>query len=184
MSLVRSMGYNCELLIDPTLMLNHEAWSKYMSHRLINEKYIFVYIPYKVEKEEEFYQHVSQLAKVKNAKIVTITTGYFNNKHVDRTLKFATPGDFLSLIEYAEAIITNSFHGTAFSINLEKDFWVFMPSNFTTRIKSTLKLFGLENRILSEGKIDYDAAIDYTRHRGLLNKERMKAIEYLKKTLG
>ena len=100
----------------------------------------------------------------------------------DITITYASPGDFLSLMYYANYIITNSFHGTAFSINLNKQFSVFMPSAFSTRICSIIDLCGLDERIVSNGfeveKIYKQ--IDYGPINSILEREREKSIGYLK----
>ena len=37
----------------------------------------------------------------------------------------AGPEEFLSLVKYAEGVVTDSYHGTLFSINFHKPFWVY-----------------------------------------------------------
>ena len=125
------------------------------------------------------------IAKKEKLKIITFSWNYFKDKYADKTMRFCNPGDFLSLMYYADYVITNSFHGTAFSINLNKQFWVYMPSGYGTRITSIIELCGLEVRVLDreiEDKQILDK-INYDNVNFILEQERNKVIEFLKKSL-
>lgn len=80
---------------------------------------------------------------------------------------------------------SNSFHGTAFSINLQKQVFVFYPPRFKTRLDSILSLTGLEDRI-AEGRHpgEMKEITTYDKVQEILNKERGKAEEFLKGALG
>ena len=185
--IIESMGYEATHLLDPTFMLNASEWKKYMSKRLIDPPYIIVYLPYNTHDKNIIYKSVRKIANALNLKIVTFSLNIFNDKYADTTIRFASPGDFLSLMYYAEYVVTNSFHGTAFSINLNKQFYVYMPTGFGTRIMSILEKTGLTNRLLEakeivssdkiHEKINYDI-VNYC-----LDKERQIAFNYLRKAL-
>lgn len=180
--LLNGLGFEAEHLIDPTFMLNKRDWNSYMSKRLEDGKYILVYLPYNIVDKKLIYSSVRKIAEVQRLKVVTLTTSYKKEKLADKTYRFATPGDFLSLMNYAEFVITNSFHGTAFSLNLNKQFWVYMPSGFSTRITSLLELCGQENRLLTD-VIDVKQIgekINYEKVNEVLCRERIKAMEFLK----
>lgn len=183
--IVESMGYRAEHLLDPTFMLNRYEWGKYMSERIIKEPYILVYIPYNIVDKQSIYESVRFIAKIKDLKVVTFSWDYRNDKYADETIKFANPGDFLSLMNYADYVITNSFHGTAFSINLNKQFWVYMPSGFSTRILSILEKCDLDDRVLNNTITEkqIDETIDYDPVNVVLESERQKAVEFLKKAI-
>ena len=59
------------------------------------------------------------------------------------------PYTFLSLIDNAEYVITNSFHGTSFSIILEKQFWTCVAEGSNQRIMSLLGAADIEDRLLT-----------------------------------
>ena len=78
-----------------------------------------------------------------------------------------------------------SFHGTAFSLNMEKDFFVVTPERKqnNSRQLSLLKLVGLENRIIIEGSSMPELtllSVDYEQVRPLLEDARDKSLNYLK----
>ena len=71
------------------------------------------------------------------------------------------PRQFLGLIRDAEYVITNSFHGSAFSIIFEKQFYVIPFEKTSTRMVNLLNLLGLEKRlVLSDISLD-EKEIDY-----------------------
>ena len=180
------MGYQAVQLLDPTFMLDADGWEKYSSKRIISEPYILVYIPYNIADKDLIYKSVRRIAKKNYLKVVTFSWGWMKDKYADITIRFANPGDFLSLMLYAEFVITNSFHGTAFSINLNKQFWVYMPTGFSTRISSILDLCGLRGRLLDQLITDeqIDKSIDYEPVNEILKSERRKSIDFLTKAIG
>ena len=184
--IVESMGYQAEHLLDPTFMLDAKEWEKYSSKRILNEPYILVYIPYNIADKELIYKSIRRISEKKNLKVVTFSWGWMKDKYADITIRFANPGDFLSLMLHADYVITNSFHGTAFSINLNKQFWVYMPTDFSTRISSILDLCGLRGRLLDQLITDeqVDNNVDYEPVNEILNSERRKSIDFLTKAIG
>lgn len=178
-------GIQSTQLIDPTLMINKEDWTEYASKRLCPEPYLFVYLPYNVSDKDTVYKTVRAIAKKNKLYVVTYSWDYRKDNMADKTYTFADPGDILSLFIHAEQVVTNSFHGTAFSINLNKQFWVYMPSHFSTRLQSVIELCGLKERML-EGVIsdaDINREIDFSEANRVLDIEREKARAFIKKAL-
>ncbi|MBR4989173.1 MAG: polysaccharide pyruvyl transferase family protein [Bacteroidaceae bacterium] len=180
--LIEDMGLQATHLLDPTFMLKREEWKDYMNPRIVNEDYLLIYTPYNTVDKKAIFDTARAIAKEKGLKIVTFSWNWQNDKMADRTIKYASPGDFLSLMYHADYVVTNSFHGTAFSVNLNKQFCVFMPSAFSTRISSIIELCGLQDRMVSENiSIEQlQEQIDYTTVNGRLDTERLKSIEFLK----
>lgn len=182
---LQALGIEATHVLDPTLMLNKEQWSKYISKRIEQDNYILVYLPYNITDEEVIYRTIRKIAKQKQLKVVTFSWTYFTNRKADKTYRFCNPCDFLSLMYYADFVVTNSFHGTAFSINLDKQFWVYMPSKFSTRVESLLELCKINNRQLMDeiNTETINEVIDYTVVNSILNKERQKAFDFLRNAL-
>ena len=91
----------------------------------------------------------------------------------------------LYLFDHAKCVITDSFHATAFSINLNTNFVTFLPKQSTSRNQSILKLFELEDR-----KIDKDSSflvpekdINFKKVNIILDRERKKSLNWLKDSL-
>jgi len=100
----------------------------------------------------------------------------------------AGPIEFLSLISGASIIFTDSFHGTVFSILFRKPFYSFVDTDVSrramnSRIHSLTKMLGLDHRIYEAGKICNDMAIDYKAVDSIVQIERKKSIDFLKRSL-
>lgn len=183
--ILESINISSTLVLDPTFMLKSYDWVRFCTKRLIKSPYILAYIPYNIVDKNLIYRSINRIAKEKGLKVVTFSWNWFRDKNADYTVRFTSPGDFLSLMIYADCVVTNSFHGTAFSVNLNKDFWVYMPSKFPSRIESILKLCKLEDRVLSEviTNEQMEQHINYDQVNDILDEERNKAYSFLRKSL-
>ena len=183
--LLKEIHINSTQVLDPTFMLRRQDWANFASSRIIKKAYILVYIPYNIVDKDLIYNTVNNIAKEKNLIVVTFSWNWQKDNRADYTARYSSPGDFLSLMIHADCVVTNSFHGTAFSVNLNKDFWVYMPSKFPSRIESILKLCKLDDRVLSEVITNEQIVqrINYEQVNDILDEERNKAYSFLRKAL-
>jgi len=69
-----------------------------------------------------------------------------------------TPTEWIDAFDKSKYVITNSFHGTVFSIIFEKPFLVLLregeKESGNARILSLLKLLGLDTRAVKESELD------------------------------
>ena len=81
--------------------------------------------------------------------------------------------------------MTDSFHCTAYSINFNKNLLVAYPEKFSTRLASIVELTGLNNRVIDDyNNLEIcERKIDYERANKILETERKKSLEYLKKSI-
>ena len=97
------------------------------------------------------------------------------------------PLEFLALINGASMILCDSFHGTAFSIILHKDFYTFGNYNggidISTRMKDLLEMLSLEKRYVTDNNTINFKPIDYADVDKRLDNLRKESIEFLKKSL-
>ena len=180
-NILNTLGLSSTQVLDPTFMLDMNEWKRYASNRLNKEPYLFVYLPYNIVDKALIYRTIKRIAVRKKLKIVTYSDSFLKEREADKTFTFVSPGDILSLFYYADIVVTNSFHGTAFSINLNKQFWVYMPSTFSTRISSILDLCHLNSRLLTEGINDSQISelIDYNTANSIIDSGRNKALQFL-----
>ena len=183
--ILKGIGINSTLVLDPTFMLPRKEWIPFASKRIIKRPYILAYIPYNITDKVLIYKSINKIAKERNLMVVNFSWNWHRDTSADYSARFSSPGDFLSLMMYADCVVTNSFHGTAFSINLNKDFWVYMPSKFPSRIESILALCNLKNRVLSDVIEDkqIQQRVNYEIVNNILDEERAKAFEFLNKAL-
>lgn len=162
--------------LDPTLLLDSLFWRKLESPKLHPYPYVFVYM---LRPDEKVIQIARKIAKERNCDI--IFTGQFADKFKGiKTVCDAGVEEFLSYIDNSEAIVTNSFHGTVFSILFEKPFLSVKVSSTGSRAESLLDMLGLNTQLIDKPLDNYSLQIDYTAAKSILGKEREKSLSYLR----
>lgn len=167
-------------LIDPTLQLTKDEWLRLTSPRLVKEPYLILMLLY--NEDAHATEYARRIADRKGLKLVKISWEMKKPPMVDKLFTHRSPADFLSLFANADFVVTNSFHGLAFSINMEREFVVVPRSEFNSRIESLLTLTGLQDRLVSTPAMamsESEKAINYAEVAGRLNVERKKAKEYV-----
>ena len=100
---------------------------------------------------------------------------------------FPSPAKWLRSFLDAEMVITDSFHGTVFSIIFNKPFWVIYNTHRgNTRFDSLLKMFGLTERIIDisdYSNIDFKKSINWNSVNTIKQKRKQDAIDFLKNNL-
>lgn len=135
------------VIADPVFLLSKDQWLEIATSPKIKEKYILCYFLY----QPQYLNNI--LKKIKREtgyKIITITTELFSKCYYDSLLRDVGPADFIGLIANAEFVVTSSFHGTAFSILLEKQFYAVVSPERGSRILNILNKLDLEDRVISD----------------------------------
>lgn len=140
-------------VLDPTLLLNSEQWKNALRIKepINNDPYIFCYFlnysfdafPY----AEEFAMHMHKATGLK-----LIFGGRPPKKIITKGGKYCVgigPEDFVSLVANATLVITTSFHGTAFAVNMNKPVYSIVDSSTgDDRLSTFLRELGLNSRIV------------------------------------
>lgn len=179
-----------EVVVDPTLLLSREDWEQIIVNPDINEDYILCYF---LGDRKEYWEVVQKLQRLTGYRVVIIPIR-FNSYLQKYDIRISTgPEDFIGLIKNAELIITDSFHGTIFSLIFQKDFYVFKrfkdkaKDSQNSRIYNILKLVNLENRLIQKNfliRSKNDIYIDnYECVNRLLNEKIESSISFLIKAL-
>lgn len=175
-------------VLDPTLLLNKKAWENYACKRLIHEPYAVVYSVETKAQDKLISKMANIISQNKGLKIVGIYYGGKKNKIKNTDCDFfrVTPSVFLSLFYHADYCIVSSFHGTAFSINFQKDFLTITPKKFNSRVDNLLTLCNLKDRLVINEKYNIQNAlgsIDYTSVNQHIEEARKHSFNYLKQAL-
>jgi len=165
-------------LLDPTLLVGPDLWTSLIEKRMIKEDYVLVY---QLNPNKEFDEYAYKFAKKKGLKLVFIGMRMKDLLKNGKVFLIPNVYQFLSLIKYASFVITDSFHGTAFSINFNKQFISIYPNEFSTRLQSILEWANLMERHLeSYDNLEIaDNEIDYNDINIKLQNESKKANEFL-----
>lgn len=171
-------GRKVPVVADPTFLLERHEWEEFAESAYLKnapkEKYILTYF---LLQKKEYKQKVKEISKEFGLKVININS--FFDKYCS-----ATPKEFMQLLKNAELVCTNSFHGHALSILMEKPFISFPSVKGTgSRIKTLLNITGLEGRNCQTLKKEDYFNLDYTMTRQKVKAERQKGLEFLKTAL-
>lgn len=169
-----------EVLVDPTMLMTEKEWNSLVRQPkvLIQKKYILNYFLGKLSPERN--KEIKRIARENGWEIINI---------LDKKKSFyeTGPSEFLYLEKNASLICTDSFHSCIFAILFNRPFVVFNREdkmvNMNSRIKNLLSKFNLQERYY-KGKIDEKLlTADYTEAYYILEQERQKSFNFLKKAL-
>lgn len=182
-NLVRALvNKNCTMNIDPVFLFDKERWKQYITMNKPETDYIVVYCINK----SECYKVAEKLSHKTGLKIVGLQVS-MSNRTKCKKIQTESPEDFLGWIYRAKYVVTDSFHGTAFSLIFNKQFIVCtggMTKQRMSRQETLLKIFGLTSRIYTNG--DYSVIfepIDYEGVNRLIAISREESKVYLKKAI-
>lgn len=167
-----------EINIDPTLLIEKEEWNKIAK---CDEKEKFVLV-YSVNLPKKVIEIGRRVATEKRLKLIVVT---LENKYLpmqnEENQSYCSPQKLLGYFANAEYIVTNSFHGTVFSIINQRDFITVKNDKLgldNSRLETLLESLGLENRLVDDYQsndiIAYDEVGDRLR---LLKDTSMKYLE-------
>lgn len=160
-------------VLDPTLLLDKEEW-EHIAREPEEEDYILLY-----DTEENVYMmdYIYELAEAYHKKVIQVSMPVSLKPKPGVRLKVSGgPAEFLGYIRNAWCVITNSFHGTVFSILMEKQFLVFAHSSRNGRMENLLKKLDMEERLVNRGE-EADSQkmwrkIDWKKTKEYLKRER------------
>lgn len=168
-----------QTVLDPTLILDKDIWRE-LVHKVPYKNYLLIYT---FDEKPYIYEKAREYAMKHDLNIITLA--YVKKDIGDDIYQLLEQGpeDFVSYIYYADAVFTSSFHGTAFSIIFEKQFYCFPHPEYHERTDSLLKTAGLLERYVFEGDILADDEIDYTAVNQALKPAITSSVEFLQKNV-
>ena len=161
---------------DPVFLLKKDEYEKiaYDTHL---KKYVLIY-------EAERNPKCAELAKIiaEKKKLQTIQINRINNRYqVDKLIPCVCPERFLGLIKSADYVVTNSFHGVALSIIMEKQFLYIPLKERASRVNTLLNKCGLKNRTNIDECINQN--INYTEINKKVDFYKESSEQFIKKVL-
>ncbi len=170
-----------EVLVDPTMLLSPEDWDKVARkpEELKTNKYILNY--FLGELSEARKKEIQKIADENGCEIINI---------LDKNSPFycTGPSEFLYLEKNAFLICTDSFHSSVFAILYNRPFVVFNREDnivsMNSRIETLISKFNLKNREYNNNNITPENLNqDYTEAYKILDEERERSLNFLKKAL-
>ena len=139
----REIGIRATLVSDPTLLLDKETWKRKLGViEKQSEPYCLAYFL-----REPSEAALSAIASMKeNMPVKVLPYPY----EAGGSSEIAGPREFVELLMNAGFVLTDSYHGTLFSINFEKPFITFLrplqKRNENTRFDSIGQVLGVRER--------------------------------------
>ena len=174
-------GVEATWVLDPTLLLEFKDYHLLMlkSTLLIQKDYVISYFLGSMQIREEscnFMKEWSTRHHLEYADLFQVNSA---------TQSHYTVSEWLSMMNNAKYVVTNSYHATIFAILAHKPFVVIdLASGGTTRLRSLLSMFGLEKRLVSSlVEIDkvLENSLNYKDIDSVLNRKRKDSISFIEK---
>lgn len=180
------LGRSCPVLLDPTLLLTCHDYDKIAKESGKKTKYICCYT---VGASRWTSVIAKKIAKKRGLRIKYLCSGARASWFGNQKFSSAGPSEFLGIVKNASLVVTNSFHGSVFSVIYQRPF--FVCKNGTegdSRLLTFLTTIGLVDRLIDpQNTCDEDfqeRPINYSLCNVLLSIEREKSLSYLQEALG
>lgn len=182
-NILTSMGIDSVVHIDPTLLLDAEAYDKIAIERPMQKKYILVYLLILPKNYRAYIEAIR--SRYPDYEVIDISGHDMINDIGDRKIMDIGPREFIALIRGAQFVLTSSFHGTVFSIIYGRSFASVLPNGTGGRIQGLLTKLGIDKQIVQspEHLKTADFAFDCGQVRARIQYEQNAAQAYLNNIL-
>ena len=176
-------GRSAEVICDPSLVLTASEWRSVSDNRLTpNEEYVFAYL---LGIESDEVRKTLDIAS-RHGELPVVT---LSDRERDGELP-AGPAEFISLVDNASWVVTDSFHGSVFASIFQKPLTIVhrdggytMYANMFGRLETLSKKLGITHKVYGSPEFDSSRSNDYRGVAEAIDCERMKFMRYLEACL-
>ena len=146
-------GVPMHISLDPTLLLSAEDYEA-IEREPENppENYVFTYVMPN-ESAQEVLEAAQTIAQQMGARVVHASGGRQQGvRNLPQDSRICSPEEFLWYVRHARYVVTNSFHGTVFSVILHKGFSVVPHTKTGNRTTELLERLGLQERVAAHAQ--------------------------------
>lgn len=180
LSLLHSLGnLKGKVVLDPVFLLTAEDWNNLFPVESFAGDYILVYDFMRSKTVKKIAQRLSALT---GSKIYSI--GAYKLDYADKNFICASPVQFVGLIKQSRCVLSNSFHGTAFSLIYRRNFFVVdREDGLNERMADLLDRFELQERLITSSVTDKILlkSVDYNKVDNSIKKEFISSKEFLER---
>lgn len=182
-----------EVVLDPTYLLTKAEWEELIPvEREISQDYVLCFF---IGNNKWSKEAAAEFGRSKGLKVVSImsdeSSSDIDETFADEVITGASPERFVNLIRNATYVFTDSFHGVAFSVINEKQFFVSYRHSTTSadsrnsRIDNILKTWNLQNRLITPDNTQSlsGADINYVDVKTIMDVKRSQSMQYLENAL-
>ncbi|WP_173474957.1 polysaccharide pyruvyl transferase family protein [Fibrobacter succinogenes] len=174
-----------ECVPDPTLLLTKNDYKKLYEDKILFSRKPYILLYLLGNKLQFDVAKIYEYAKEKRLDVIYVASQGRTDKY---SKEYPSIEGWLELVENAEMVVTNSFHGTVFSMIYRKRFTTLLLTGpfakMNDRITDMLKKYGLEKQIFSGSLDEYDKDVDYNLFESILFKEQMYVQQKLRNVIG
>ena len=181
-------GRDVPVVLDPTLLLTAEQWAAMANHPADYPTggYILCYC---ISRPGALTPYIDRLSRETGLPVVQLC-GIRQKVHPKaRQILDAGPAEFLDLFRNADYVVTNSFHGTVFSVQFHRPFFTTVsPAELSaperSRTVSILSRLGLADRVIGKGDTaELLAPVVWEAAEAALAAARKSSLDYLQAAL-
>lgn len=168
-NLVKGLGYDATLMLDPTVLVDTKIWIGLCKKPVMKKPYILVY---QLHGDSNTFNVAKTYGKKANIPVISIITMYHQIRPGCKNIIIPTLNEFLGLFRNAEYVFTDSFHGTVYSLLFRKKLAVTLPAKFSNRLTTLLNNLCIDDFIFKDMELweKMIETVDY----GLIQKELCK----------
>ncbi len=179
------IGWPVPIVVDPSMLLDADEWSSLeQEYPMVRGEYIFYYT---ARHSSSLFSYCRALSERTGLRIVVAGGNLIKKKqNRDPGVQYAvdiSPAEWLYLIHHAQYVVTNSFHGTVFSIIYRKNFYVEFSSDTNSRLTHITEMLGLQNRVVKNGMCAGTSPCDYSMTEVKLPALCEESVRYLENAL-
>lgn len=181
-------GRKIAWVADPTLLHDQLFWEAFTAEiPALEKKYLLCYF---LENKDWYFEYARRLAKQLHLSIVLIPNkwDYLSSEYV--TESGVGPKEFVSLIQQAEYVLTDSYHGTIFSLIFKRRFQYLLrfalddPHSQNIRVQSLFNYLELNSRIVKDCSDTFpEIEMEYNAIIKKIKVFRSKSVRYLEDNL-
>ena len=180
--LLKALEISSKQVLDPTLLMDGNHWKQFAGTKP-SSRYVLVY---QIHNNPQVDAYAKKVARAKGVPLFRISTSLRRLGCDGKAIWLPDLKSFVGYIAGAECLVTDSFHGTAFAINLNVPFVEVLTENGTqSRNVSILEMTDLTDRILRdpEDVCLADTPIDYQHVNQILEQKRQESFEIFERML-
>ncbi|GAA1748918.1 polysaccharide pyruvyl transferase family protein [Nostocoides vanveenii] len=174
------LGDSPPVVADPTLLVDAPRWRTLgeQGHNW-SEPYTLVYL---LAETPAILRYARRLAKSRGNRIVYVSQRLFQPRGM-RVLSRATVYDFVALFAGADSVVTNSFHGMCFALNLSLDLhfdFLPEPARVNSRLRQLIEAYDIDARQIPPEGLLPRTSTDMQVHIGeTIERERTRSMNIL-----
>lgn len=153
-------GHDVPVVVDPVLLHNADEWGKVAVTPRYKKDYIFIY---DLNGADNLIKIAKDIQRNTGLPIVCLTSKREKIYPVNKQTYDAGPAEFVGWIKNASYVVTDSFHGTVFSLIFRKEFFTFIAVERTSsRIRCLLDKVGRGDRIIKKDELSSFNFLSYS----------------------